>query len=706
MRLQDALAALPPQEREALRTRRGIALDPRKRIDEIEQTARALVSETDIRHSRFPADARGLLGRLAAAGGTLENAADDPGATLLCELGITYRVAAGEGEGGRGKKRSRPPTASLVLPSAFLLQVPCGEGEDPRSMRVCLGFVDSELLPNLASTVTGKPLAVTGPLALQEVWEVLCTPSIFDDRIAQLPAQEARLLDGIERAGSEVTTDELMALDASPGLYRNAAGIAVPKRGAPYMLQRRGMLFTIGLDRYVLASEVSRVVGASRQRERASRRAEILATLQSDDYAPRRARYARDPSLPAAAALAMLRCWDVAMRDETGAPRGAVRKIAERLGEREDTIAMLVALSRAAGLGRLLVPDVQPPGSLLGVRVGDLGKLLRMTYRRGGAWDETRTDPEVARFGVNERALTAAPALRSIVLESLDELAKDRWVPVAAIVRYTLADPRMPGIMRIHERARRERTDAFREGLEAAVRAMITESIPAVGLADLSDDGETVRMSSRERTSNIEARPTIVQRNTLHVPGGTPLYRALALADFAEPDGIEPDAGHVLYQLGMSALARARARTLSADDVATRFAGVGIVAPLPPAAVEIISGLGAAREAGLVQVAFALVIDDPELRAEVRADPGCRRMLLEVDAGPLLLVRSDVDSARLQARLSRLGIRLQAVEPEPLRSESSASSAPPAAPVTVSRASIRRRASATPPSDDGSARSA
>src|SRR6185369_3912500 len=99
-----------------------------------------------------------------------------------------------------------------------------------------------------------------------------------------------------------------------------------------FMLQRRGFLFQIGVDRFVLPTEVAKVVGASRQAERAERRAQILASLKSDDFAPRRARYAREPSLAAGAALAMLRCWEIAIRDDAGAPRGAMRRIAERLG--------------------------------------------------------------------------------------------------------------------------------------------------------------------------------------------------------------------------------------------------------------------------------------------------------------------------------------------------------------------------------------
>ena len=222
-----------------------------------------------------------------------------------------------------------------------------------------------------------------------------------------------------------MTTEELLALDQTPGLYRTAAGIAVPKRGAPFMLQRRGFLFQIGVDRFVLPTEVSRVVGASRQAERAVRRSQILASLKNDDFAPRRARLCTRALVGSrCGARDAARSWDVTIRDDAGrAPRGAMRRIAERLGEREDTIALLVALCRAAGLGRLLAHDA-PPGSLSALTTTDLGALLRSTYRRGGAWDETRIDAEVSRTGFSERGTTAAPALRMILLDALEELAR------------------------------------------------------------------------------------------------------------------------------------------------------------------------------------------------------------------------------------------------------------------------------------------
>jgi hypothetical protein len=698
MRLQDALALLSPAEREALRERRRIALDPRKRIDEIEQTARALVGETDLRHSRFPAEVRALLARLAAANGRLANAATDPGATALCELGIAFR-AQGDGaqRGTAARTGKRLAAGTLVLPSAFLVQVPVSDGDDPRSLRVCLGFVESEILPSLVATVVGRPLAVSGPLALQEVWETLSAPGEIAARVAQLSGAEARLLDAIERAGSEVTTDELLALDQTPGLYRTAAGIAVPKRGAPYMLQRRGLLYPIGVDRFVLPTEVSRVVGASRQAERAERRARILATLRADDFAPRRARYARDPSLAAGAALAMLRCWEIALRDEAGAPRGATRRIADRLGEREETVSLLVALCRAAGLGRLLLPDQAPPGSLTGITVSDLGALLRANYRRGGAWDETRLDPEVSRGGLVERGTTAAPALRMILLDALEELARDRWVPVDVVVKFALDDPRSAGAARIHERARRERPGVYRDTIEDALRVMLTESVPAIGLADLGEDGTAVRLAARE---NAHSPPSVAQmvRVSLEAPASLPLHRVLELADFAEPDHIRPEGGVIVMTMGSSAIARARARNLESDAVLHRLAGVGILPPLPAALSELVDGLGAAREARLLPVSGAIRVDDPALRTELCADPSVRRMLLDADAGPLLLVRADADLTRLQARLARLGVRLQLVEAEPV---TAAESAPgEGAGAVAARMEIRRRRSVPPRADE------
>ena len=123
---------------------------------------------------------------LAAANGLLANAVgrSRARAAMLCELGIAYQARS---EGSRSARTSKRLAAgALVLPSAFLVQVPSTASDDPRSLRGCLGFVESVMVPAVVSTVVGRPLAVTGPLALQEVWEVLSAPDAIASRVREL----------------------------------------------------------------------------------------------------------------------------------------------------------------------------------------------------------------------------------------------------------------------------------------------------------------------------------------------------------------------------------------------------------------------------------------------------------------------------------------------------------------------------------------
>lgn len=666
MRLQDCLEALSAAERAALRTRRGIVLDPNKRIDEVEQTARALVAETDLRKSKFPAEVRSLLHRLAAANGVLADGVSDPGAQLLLDLGIAYRVRDGKGSAARSGKRLA--IGVLVLPSAFLVQVPLAEGDDTRGLRTLLGRADHEIVALMLQTVLGKPLPVSGPLALQEVWEALSRSGELEARIQALPSQEARLLDAIERSGSEVTTDELLALDQTPGLYRTASGIAVPKRGAPYMLQRRALLFPVGVDRFVLPTEISRIVGASRAQERAERRAHLLETLSGDDHAPSRARFSRDPSSVVVAALGMLRAWEVLLRDDVAVPRATIRRIAERLGEREESVSLLLALARSCGLARLTAPSASVPASMTRTQVTDVALLVRNAYRRGGSWDEARVVPEALR-GAGESTTSVGSLLRSMLFDALDDSVRDRWVPVDLLVRLVMEDPRTLGARRIHERARREKSGVFRDSLEETLRAMLTESLPALGWADVAEDGSVVRYRSRERVvQDLNAEPTL-SRSTLEVPSNTPVYALLALADCAEPEHVRADTGAVLFNVGVNAIARARARGLNEDEIVTRLEALGLIAPFHGALAELASSLGETREVDTVALSGAIRVEDDSLRASLLADAAIRRMVLEVDAGPWLLLKPDVDVARLNARLQRAGVRANALTPSKSNSE-------------------------------------
>lgn len=700
MRLQTALEMLSASDRESLRTRRGIRVDPKKRLDEIEQTARALVAETDLRHSKFPADVRQLLQRLAVSGGALPGGANDPGAKLLCDLGIAFRpspppptpVTKGKALRGAAAAAATGPrlaATTLVLPSAFLVQVPVGEGEDPQSLRACFSMIDPEIVGPMVTQVLGKPLGVTGAMALQECWEILSTAGWLESQVKELPGAEARLLDAIERVGGEVNTEELLALDQAPGLYRTQSGIAVPKRGAPYMLQRRGLLFQLGVERFVVPSEVARIVGAPRLAERAARQASIQAAVRAEDHLPLRARYARDPSLAVVAALAMLRTWEVPVRPDIAVPRAALKRVAERLGDREESIGMLIALARAAGFGRLATPLATAVGSLQ-LRAGEVGATLWKTYIHGGAWDETRLEPEVMRSGIVARATTAVVSARRVLLDALEVVAKERWATIEAVLEYAATDPRHAAVQRLHERASRERPGVFKPALEDAYREMLTQSFPVLGAVDVADDGTAVRLVGRIVSGGTEMKPLAmkeskptVSRTSLDVPASVWMHALVDLADFGEFDHVKPEPapGSLIFSLGAAALTRGRARGLTGQHVDARLRAVGLTPPFPAAAAELVTGLSDSREASFVAASGVILTDDPAVRSELRADPSVRRMLVDVDVGEVLLVRPDADMERLQTRLARLGVRLMELRPAAQTVPPPAMDAPNDAPV-------------------------
>jgi hypothetical protein len=675
MRLQDALELLSTAEREALRQRRGIALDPRKRLDEIEQTARALVAETDLRHSRLPADVKHLLQRLVGARGALAGGAGEPAARPLMELGIAFsqaQLGRRRAEGARKSEYAGPrvPVGALVLPSAFLVQIPVGENEDPRGLRACLSMADAEIVGPMVQQVLNKPVPITGALALQEVWEVLSQPGALEQIVRELPSAEARLLDGIERFGGEVDTQELLALDQAPGLYRTQSGIAVPKRGAPYALQRKGLLFQLGVERFAIPTEVARVVGASRSAERAARRASIEAAVKTEDYVPQRARHAKDPSLTAVGCLALLRHWGVAVRPDVGVARAALRRVAERLNETEESVTLLVTLARAAGLGRLVTPG---SAGALGVESpGDVGPLLWRTYQQGGSWDETRVEPEVLRSGVAARGTTVVQPARQVLLDALEAVAREGWATLEAVRAYAATDPRHTALQKLHERAMRERPDVFHGTIDDAWTRMLTRTMPTLGALDIAEDGSAVRLSGRMNRERATELPppgvSTVYRHDLQVSARHRLSALLELSDVCELERVthDPAPGMLAFAVGASALAHSREAQHTPEFVEARLRAVGLQTPYAPVVRELLSGLGVAGTVTMVPLAGALVLDDPSLREALLADSTLRRMLVELDAGPVLLVRGDADIPKLQARLGRHGLQWSEREPETL----------------------------------------
>ena len=78
-----------------------------------------------------------------------------------------------------------------------------------------------------------------------------------------------------------------------------------------------------------------------------------------------------------------------------------------------------------------------PPGSL---QIQELVRLLFQAWRRGGAWDEARSDPEALRVGPENRDSSPVGVVREMVIEALQVLGEGRWVPWDALAGYLGCD--------------------------------------------------------------------------------------------------------------------------------------------------------------------------------------------------------------------------------------------------------------------------
>src|SRR5262249_189650 len=154
--------------------------------------------------------------------------------------------------------------------------------------------------------------------------------------------------------------------------------------------------------------------------------------------------------------------------------------------------------SRAIGLwDASATSQAAPPGSLA---IHELVRLLFLAWRRGGAWDEARPEPEVLRVAVDARDPSPVGVVRQMVLDSLKDLGEGRVVPGGGkgggggggggwggLGGYRKTDPRIPGLTRLL------RGWAERVGVEAiepmeVARRIVHTSLPALGLLDLGED--------------------------------------------------------------------------------------------------------------------------------------------------------------------------------------------------------------------------
>ncbi|HEX4516252.1 MAG TPA: hypothetical protein VH054_22045, partial [Polyangiaceae bacterium] len=411
-RLVDVLRALPSRELNSLIERLGVRIDAAKRLDTPSQVARALVALPDLREpSRLPPSAVDLLHRVAEAKGSLLVSAVPPSLEPLLARGLMF----GRAGSGRG-------AVELVLPTAHLLQLRSWEGEDPRGVRALLAQASFETTTAIASHYLGRPATPPIVLALEPAWEVLSDPVLLRAEIDKLAPSELRVLETVEREGGEVDTEELLEIEREPLRLRTATGVSPSRRGVGSALERRGFLVPVHPNRHIVPTEISLIVSAAHRAERAERREEVKRFVRSGDHAPRRARFAPDPS-PLVVGLALAaREGTSEVKSNIGTPKSLTQKLGGRFGREATTVAMLVAISRAVGLWEAsAVVASSPPGSL---RLSDMPALLFSAWRRGGAWDEAREEPEVLRLPTDARDPSPIGVVRELLLEALVELGE------------------------------------------------------------------------------------------------------------------------------------------------------------------------------------------------------------------------------------------------------------------------------------------
>ena len=674
LRLVDILKALPEAELASLISRLGVRIDAAKRLDPPQQIARALVALPDVRDpSRLPHASVELLHRIAEARGTLVVQAVPPALQPLVERGIVF---------ARVESKS---SVELLLPAAFLVQLRSWEGEDPRGIRALLAQAPFETVSAIAGHYLGRPATPPIALSLEAAWELLGDPDELSAEIDKLSATERRVLEGVEQLGGEVDTEELLELEREPLRLRSASGATPSRRGVGFSLERRGLLIPVHPNRHVVPTEVAKIIGATRNAERELRREQVRTFVLSGDHAPRRARFSQEPAAFAMALALAIREPGNEVRPAIGTPKSLVTKLATRFGREPAQVALLVALSRAVGLwDASAIGASAPPGSLA---MHELSRLLFLAWKRGGAWDEGRSEPEMLRLPADQRDSSASGVVRDLVLEALRDLGENRWIPWESLEGYLASDHRIAGVERLLRRW------AERVGVEPVppmevARRVVLESLPALGILDVGEEDASegasdaaqiaLRLTPRGRALVSDKAPAndgtpskFLDTHVLRLGPGAKVASILALFGFVDVGR----AGDTLDLIvAPQTLARALSAGYEADSLRQR---IEAIAPLPEtlsrtlAAASVVVGRGA-----YVATSGFLWVDDANVRELLRTRRSTAELFLEPSPPGGLLVSAQTDLDRLVRRCRTVGVEI-VTEGQVLKARTAAPAAAP-----------------------------
>jgi hypothetical protein len=668
--LTDILRALPQGELDALVHRLGIRIDPAKRIDSPSQVARALVSLPELRDpSRLNPASVELMHRVAEAHGSLVVGSVPPSLEPLLARGLMFA-------------RNAPGGVELIMPAAYLVQLKSWEGEDPRGLRALLAQAPFETMSAIASHYLGRPATPPIALSLETAWETLRDPQRLTDEIAKLSPTERRVLEGVEKDGGEVDTEELLELEREPLRLRTATGATPSRRGVGFSLERRALLVPVHPNRHIVPTEVSAIVGAAHHSQLEARREEVRVFVASGDHAPRRARFSLDPA-PLAAGLAVLARETTVRNPEArtqsgafadvragvGTPKSLVQKLAARLGRDPKHVALVVALSRAAGLWDVSATNTSsPPGSFT---IQELTRHLYVTWERGGAWDEARSEPEVLRLAADARDSSPAGVVREMVLDAIRELGEGRWVPWSSLAGFLRSDHRIPGLARLLRRWG-ERVGAEPVDPMEVARRIVHESLPALGIVDLGEDEDlppdpdeegppvALRLTTRGRALLADRLPPadetpskFLDTHVLRLGASAAVGAILGIAPFVE---LGRAAETLDLIVAPQTLARALSAGLEAEILRTR---IEAIAQLPESLSRLLAQASiVVGRATWVATSGFLWVEDANVREMLRTRRPTQELFVDPSPPGGLLVVAGVDLDRLARRARTVGVEI------------------------------------------------
>jgi hypothetical protein len=633
VRLSDALASMPPAAFERLLARRGVTIDPRKKITPVEQASRALAMLPAKRVAALPTSAHEVIRALAPRPGRAARAALGGGVLPLIELGLAFPVARDEGADDE-----------IAMPTAYRLQVAAPAGEDPRAARALLGALDAETFRAIALHHLGRPPVAPRPLVVGDLLSVLESSSEIERRVSMLPRPQQRLLAAIEARGGEVTAEELLDLSREPARWGPPS--ALPKTGQAQALVSAALLLPHGVGCYALPAEVAAIVGRERRALALRIRGDAARTIEREGDEPARARLAEDPGPRAVALLAELAARGELPDGGHAVKRSVSRAAARAVGVDPIEADVLIAIARAARLATTPLADVR-------------AKLLA-TWRASGAWDEARLEPDRLRATeIASAQPTPTSGVREALLELLASIPDGRFAPIDAVLRAARADLRCDAAATLLERAARRAPGALVADVGVIFDAMLDVSLPALGALDRAP-GEVaqVRLAPLARTALrgtvARSRPDAAQGarwesgGRLRVGGAVEVGRILVAARAARAIA-QPD--HLVL-----ALDRARIEGLAIEgELATVRAALDALAPLHEDAARALAVEARPKIAcDLVLASAFLAIPDDALCDAVCADESVAPFVARRPLGGILL-REGAPLPRITRAVERLG---------------------------------------------------